>query len=194
MQLGLSERDRRTLIVGGSVIGALFALGRGVPALLAWQNTQLASAASTALELAVARDGVRRLPSLRDSVRVRSARVAAIDSIMLSGITASAAAADLASSLEAMAEEAAVKVSAMQLHADSAVAGTLAHVGVRVTATADVYGLFALLRAIEGGQVLLVVRESGVTQPEPAAPSSQPESLRLELLVVGLARIAASQL
>ena len=43
-----------------------------------------------------------------------------------------------------------MKVSAMQLQADSAGAGGLVQVAVRMTAVSDVYGLLALLRAIEG--------------------------------------------
>jgi len=77
----------------------------------------------------------------------------------------------------------------MQLHADSAGPGALAQVAVRVAATADVYGLLALLRAIEGGNAMFAVRELNVTQPEPAASRNKPEMLRLELMVTAVARI-----
>jgi hypothetical protein len=191
MELGLSSRDRRTLIVGVSAVGVLLALGRGVPTLVQWQSAQRAEAATISTDLAVARAGARLMPQLLDSLRSRQARLAAIDSAMLGGSTPAAAAAGLASALQDIAADASVKVSAMQLQADSAGTGGVVQVGVRVTAVSDVYGLLALLRALEGGRTLLAVRELAVTQPEPAAPASKQETLRLDVMVVGLARIAA---
>jgi len=191
MELGLSSRDRRTLIVGVSAVGVLLALGRGVPTLVQWQSAQRAEAATISTDLAVARAGARLMPQLLDSLRSRQARLAVIDSAMLVGSTPAAAAAGLASALQDIADDASVKVSAMQLQADSAGTGGVVQVGVRVTAVSDVYGLLALLRALEGGRTLLAVRELAVTQPEPAAPASKQETLRLDVMVVGLARIAA---
>jgi hypothetical protein len=193
MQLGLSARDRRTLIVGGSVVGTLFLLGRGLPRLNEWQSSQITEAATLANDLTAARSGARLMPALRDTLRARQARLSALDSAILTGPTSSAAAASLASALEDLATEASVKVSAMQLQADSPAAGALVQVGVRMTAVADVYGLLALMRAIEGGRQLLAIRELAVTQPEPAAPSNKAEQLRLDLTVVGLARIAVEK-
>lgn len=185
----LSARDRRTLTIGAVVVGSLFALARGLPALVRWQRGASAEAETLVTDLAMARAGARSMTMLRDSLRARQARLAAMDSAILTGPTPSAAAAQLASLLEDLADEAQVKVSAMQLHADSAATGALVQVGVRMTAVADVYGLLALLRAIEGGNPLLAVRELAVTQPEPAAPSSKPESLRLDVAVVALAKV-----
>jgi hypothetical protein len=193
MQFGLSARDRRTLIVGGSMVGTLFVLGRGLPLLRQWQASQLAEAATLTSDLAAARSGARLMPSLRDSIRARQMRLAALDSSILSGSSPSAAAAGLASTLEDLADESSVKISAMQLQADSAGPGALVHVGVRITAMADVYGLLALVRAIEGGSQLLAVRELAVSQPEPAAPANKVEALRLDLTVVGLARIVGEK-
>jgi hypothetical protein len=193
MELGLSARDRRTLIVGVSVVGGLFVLARGLPSLMRWQNEQRLEAESMVADLSAARAGARQMPALRDSLRARQKRLAVVDSSILSGPTSSSAAAMLASALEELAGESSVKVSAMQLHADSAAAGALVQVSVRLTAVADVYGLLALLRAIEGGETLLAVRELAVTQPEPAAPSSKPEALRVDMMVVGLARITGEK-
>jgi hypothetical protein len=168
---------------------------------MGWESAQRSEAATVVSELAAARAGAHALPALRDSLRVRRVRLAALDSALIGGATPSAAAANLASALEEMAADADVKVSAMQLHADSIApggrggseSGLLLQVGVRMTATADVYGLLALLRAIEGGESLLAVRELAVSQPEPAAPRSKPESLRLDVMVVGIARISAPE-
>jgi len=189
MIVGLSARDRRTLTVGALAVGSLFALGRGLPGLLQWQETQLRRATIVMGELDSARVASRDVPLLRDSLVATRMRLMALDSTILSGPTPSAAAATLAAVLGDMASDAAVKVSAMQLNADSVASNSLAQVGVRMTAIADVYGLMALLRAIEGGDTLLVVREIAVNQPEPAAPANKQESLRVEVSVAALVRI-----
>jgi type II secretion system (T2SS) protein M len=191
MEIGLSARDRRTLLVGVSVVGALFTLGRGVPALMQWQRSTRAEATSVISDLRAAQAGARLMPVLRDSLRSRQARLVSLDSGILRGPTSSAAAAGLASKLEELADDASVKVSAMQLQADSTGAGALFQVGVRMTSVGDIYGLLALLRAIEAGTTLLSVRDLAVTQPDPMAPTSKPETLRLDIMVVGLARIGA---
>jgi hypothetical protein len=189
MQLGLSARDRRILIIGVSVIATLLGLARGVPALMEWQRDRSAEAAAVSQQAAAARTGVRMLPALRDSLRDREARLAALDSVLLSGSSASAAAADLASTLEDMADGALVRVVSMQLRADSAAAGSLAQVAVRVNGVTDVIGLASFLRAIEGGETPLIVRELAVTQSEPTASGGKVEALRVDLLVEGIARI-----
>jgi hypothetical protein len=191
-QLGLSARDRRVLFFGASTIGTLFAFARGVPALLEWQKDRSSEAAAESQQAAAARIGVRMLPALRDSLRDRQIRLAALDSVLLSGSSASAAVAELASMLENMADAASVKVTAMQLRADSAASGLLAQVAVRVNGVADVAGLAAFLRAIEGSETPLIVRELAVTQSEPAAPDGKVEALRVDVLVEGIARITGT--
>lgn len=190
MSLGLSARDRRTLVVGATAIALLFAFGRVVPLMTQWQSAQIAEASTVTRDIGEARAGERLLPAMRDALRAQVVRMEALDSAILSGPTPSAAAARLASEVETLADESSVKIGAIQLQADSAEVGGLVHVGVRVTAVADVFGLLAFMRAIEGGEGLLVVRELVVVQPEPAAPASKPEALRVELAVIALARVA----
>src|SRR6185295_108730 len=138
LDVGLSARDKRTLIVGTVTIGTLFTLARGLPALLSWQRDRVADAETMAQQATSARKSVHALPELRDSLRVRSARLAALDAVMLSGVSSSAAAASLAAALGDIADAAPIKVAAMQLRADSAAPGTIAQVGVRVTGVTDV--------------------------------------------------------
>jgi hypothetical protein len=192
IRLGFSDRDRKTAIFGVTVVGALIGLSRGVPALAAWERTQVAEASDMTARASSARASVKVLTVLRDSLRARHERLAAIDSTMLRGTSAAAAAADLASSLDDLATSSRLKVTAMQLRADSAAAGALTRVAVRVTATTDAVGLAAFLRAVEGNDMPLVVRELAVSQPEPAAPESKPEALRVDVLVESIARILAA--
>ncbi|MEP6493402.1 MAG: GspMb/PilO family protein [bacterium] len=193
MEAGLSARDTRTLAIGVSVIGTLFGVARGLPALRAWERDRIGDAAAASLQASAARTGVRLLPALRDSLRDREMRLAALDSVLLTGPSPSAAASDLASTLGDMADDAPLKISAMQLRADSAGPGSLTPVAVRVTGVTDIAGLAGFLRAIEGGEVPLLVRELAVSQPEPAAPSGRVESLRVDILVEGIARITSGK-
>lgn len=189
--LGLSARDRRTAILGASAVGSLIAVSRGLPALAEWERVRVAASGDVVARVSSARANARMLSVLKDSLHARRDRLAAIDSAMLTGTSSAAAVATLASSLDEMAMRARVRVTAMQLRADSATAGSIARVAVRVTGTTDVAGLAAFLRAVEGSDAPLAVRELTVSQPEPAAPDSQPEALRIEVLVEGIARVTS---
>lgn len=193
ISLALSARDRTTAIVGVVVVGSLIGLARGMPALGDWERTQVAEASDATARASSARVNVRMLPELRDSLRSRVAQLAVADSAMLGGASSAAAAADLASLLDQVATGARLKVTAMQLRADSAAAGSITRVAVRVSGTTDAAGLAEFLRAVESDDVALVVRELVVAQPEPAAPANRPEALRVEVLVEALARIAAAR-
>jgi hypothetical protein len=126
------------------------------------------------------------LPTLRDSLRQRRMRLANLDSQWLVASSASVATASLASTLEDLAADAPVKINAMQMRADTTTRSGIVRVAVRVTGVADVTGLAAFLRAVDGGEQYLTVRELAVSQPEPGAPDSKPEMLRIDLLVEAL--------
>ena len=188
--LGLSARDTRTLITGGAVVAALFGLARGLPAALAWQRDRVSVATALRRETLALRASARALPARRDSLQVGNARLSGFHSVMLSAPSAAAAAAELVSLLDDVADAAGLKVNAMQLRADSAGAGSLARVAVRVSGTADVAGLAAFLRAIEAGRAPLLVRELVVTQPDPLSAADAVEALGIDVLVETLAFIA----
>jgi hypothetical protein len=192
-KLGLSQRDRRTLVVGLGVVASLLAIARGLPALRSWEADRTAEAQATAQQLAALRDGLRMLPALRDSVRARQARLAALDSSLLFGASPSAIAADLASTLEDLADDNTLKVTAMQLHADSVATAGLARVEVRITGITDVTGLAGFLRAVEGNATPLVVRDLSVSQPEPTASDAKAEALRVDMLVASIGAIRPAQ-
>ncbi|MDB4878546.1 MAG: hypothetical protein JWM41_4992 [Gemmatimonadetes bacterium] len=119
-------------------------------------------------------------------------RFAAIDSSLIGGNSPAAAAANLASAVEDFADDAPMRISALQIHADTAARPGLSRVAVRMTAVADVAGLAAFLRAVDGGVRHLAVRELAISQAEPAAPDSKPEMLRIDVLIEGLAQIVPS--
>lgn len=188
-KLGLSERDRRTLIGGGGIVIALLVLARGIPELRRWEEARASEAESSATAVGEMRGGIAALAALRDSTHARTARLAALDSSLISGVSPAAVAAGLASMLGDLADDNAVKVNAMQLHSDSVVKAGLARADVRVTGVADVTGLAGFLRDIEGGPALLRIRELSISQPDPAGGNEKPEALRVDLVIEGLGTI-----
>jgi hypothetical protein len=188
-KLGLSQRDRRTLVVGLCAVASLLTIARGVPALRSWEADRTAEGQSAGQQLAALRSGLRILPALRDTLRARQARLVALDSGLLFGASPSAIAADLASALEDLADDNALKVTAMQLRSDTVAIAGLARVEVRITGITDVTGLAGFLRAVESDATPLVVRDLSVSQPEPTASDAKPEALRVDMLVASIGTI-----
>lgn len=193
IQLGFSAKDRRTAVFGIVVVGSMIGLSRGLPAIREWERAHVADAADLAAKASSARANVRMLRMMRDSLTARRKRLVSMDSAMLSGTSAAAAAADLASALDEIAASSRVKIISMQLRADSAAAGALTKVAVRVSGTGDVTGLAAFLRDVEANDAPLAIRELTVSQSDPAAPPSKPEALHVDVVVEALARILAAR-
>lgn len=187
--LRLAPRDRRMLIVGGSVIGALLLSARALPAALQWQRVQLDSATALLDRLSAARRSTAILPALRDSLAARRARVAALDTLLIGGASPVAAAGTVASALEDLADDANVRVTAIQIRADTVARAGLSRVGVRLVAVCDVTGLSSLLRAIETNAHAMTVRDLAVTQPDPVGANTRAEALRIDVGVEALVRI-----
>lgn len=182
----LTARDRRTLGVGALTISALLGGARGLPAVRAWSSERLERARAASGELASARANAVLLPALRDSLRARRARLASLDSTLLSGATPAAIGAALASMVEEIADENAMKLTALQLYADTIAVTGLVRAEARLTATADVVGLAGFLRDVDGGPLRLMVHDLAISQPTPAASDSKPEALHIDITVAGL--------
>jgi hypothetical protein len=135
------------------------------------------------------RGGLRTLAALRDSLGARKRRLVALDSTLLFGASPSAIAAELASTVEDLADGNAIKITAMQLRADSVATSGLARVDVRITGITDISGLAAFLHAVEGDATPLVVRALSVSQPDPTASDAKPEALRVDVLVASIGTI-----
>jgi Tfp pilus assembly protein PilN len=178
-------------MIGFVAVVSLVTFARGLPALRSWENEQSSAATSAARELALFRGGLRALPEIRDTLRARHRRLLVVDSTLLHGASPSAIAAALASVLEDVAEDNAIKITALQLRADSVAIAGLSHVAVRLTGVSDVIGLVGFLRDVEGSAIPLVVRDLSVSQPEPAAPDSKPEALRIDVLVAGIGSLTS---
>ena len=189
MRVTVSSRDRRTLTIGVAVVCTLLTVGKGVPAWRRWADAQRANAIEHVRQLTISRQGVRQLVAMRDSTAVRTARVATLMEQLVVARSVPQAAAALASVLAGDADWAGVKVFTLSVRPDSAARNGFARVGVRVSAEGDVDGLTRYLRRVEADSLLLAVRDLTVNQPDPGAPDTKAETLRLELLVEALARI-----
>jgi len=187
----MTSRDRRTLILGAGAIAGLLAGAKGAPRVVGWQHDRAIASARANQLLASASIDPRELRTARDSLAARRGRLAVIDSALPVAATASEAVARLASTLGDLADSCSVRVSAIQLRPDSATSNGITEVSARLNGVADVAGLASLLHAIAASKNPLVVRELSVTAPEPSAPPSRAEALRLDLLVAGLARTGA---
>ena len=188
--LAISRRDQRTLGVGAFTIAMLMVVSRGFPAIRTWDAERVREARETATQLASIRIGRRQGPALRDSLAARRARLASIDSTLGAEASTSAVAVALAAAMENLSDRNAIKVTALQIRADSIARGGMARVEVRLSGITDVTGLAGFLAAVEAGPTPVVVRELDVSQPEPTAADNKPEALRIDVLVsaVGLVK------
>src|SRR5829696_4477697 len=110
IRLSVSPRDRRILVVGSITIVALFSFARGLPFLLRWQADQRTEASNLLAAIANAESSGRLIQVLRDSVARSQAQIATISPMLLNGSTPSAGAAILASLLQDLADDSAVRV------------------------------------------------------------------------------------
>jgi hypothetical protein len=191
--IGLSPRDRRTLVIGAGTVVGLVLVARGLPALRAWELGRLSEAQATTRQLLAVRDGIAVLPALSDSLAARRIRLATLDSAMAGGSSPAGLAAAVAAAVETIADDISLKVVALQLRSDSAAVDGQARAEIRVTGVADIVGLAGFLRELEAGPVPLVVKELGVSQSAPAADSTKPEALRVDLLIVAIGSVERAQ-
>jgi hypothetical protein len=183
----MSERDRRVLLAGGAVILLILLLGRGIPAWRRWDQGVRAGAERRMEAAARAEAAIRDLPAGLDSLEARRARFFAVGGSLLEGESPAAAGAALASLLSGTAAQAGVQLGSVQVRPDTASAGAFLRVWVRADATGDLPSITRLLTLLEGAPERLRVREISITQPSPGGPAEQPEALRLEVAVEGLA-------
>jgi len=181
----VTGRDRRALIVGGSVTLSALLLLRVLP----WSVRSLVAAETQLREqmalLARARVDLTDAAMLRDSATQLSRALVALGPRILSGSTAADAMADLSGRVNLAASSHLAKLERIDPVTDSTSAGRLRRVTLRAGFEADVHGLVGVLQALTFGKVALALRELRVTAADVAAPEKIPEILRVELTVSG---------
>lgn len=183
---GMSGRDRRALVIGTCIVATTVVLGRGVPMILKWTREADDGLSVRRELLERATEAVALSGRARDSARSRGARIVALAPALLGGDSPATASATLAGIISGAAARANVRVGALQLHVDTASRSTFVRVDVHGEITGDIAGISTMLASLEGGPMLLAVRELAITQPEPSAPADRAEALRVELTVQGL--------
>lgn len=183
----MSERDRRTLVVGALAVVAMLLFARGLPAWRRWDAGARHAAEARAREAAQVQSAVRLLPASLDSLQARRARYVALGRAVLDGASTAAAGASLASLVSGAAARAGVQMGSVQVRPDTAGAGAFMRISVRADATGDLPAIIRMVETLEGGRTLLALRDVSITQSAPGGPAEQAETLRLELTVEGLA-------
>ncbi len=196
IRLSITPHDRRTLLVGAVTVATIVGVGKGGPALRAWETARVDAAVAMRNRLERARRDASSIQAVRDSAAARGKRVTVLRGTMLRAASPDAAAATLASLVETIAEDCEVEVLSVGLRPDSlprAGGGSgFTRVAVQLSAEGDVAGLLDLLTGVETHRRPLVIRSLTVSQPDPAAPDSKVEVLRFDLRVETLAVIAAA--
>jgi hypothetical protein len=185
----ISERDRRTCLIGGVIVASLIALSKGIPAWRGWMAESQAGAAEQTRAAADADALVRRARALRDTLAARNSRYIALAPALVEGNTAAEASATLASLVSSAASAAGVKLGAVQLRppADTGDRSAFVRVSVHADVVGDIRGVTAMLAGLERGPVRLRVRALTATQSDVAGPPDHVEVLRADLTVEGLA-------
>ena len=185
----ISSRDRRVLLLGGTIVIALLVVGRGLPWLHAHiQERRQAALAATQLATQ-AEWQVRTAEPTRRALKQVHSELAAYDSALVDGVTPSAASASLAALVSEAASIGDAQIGSIQLAADTlASRDVLSHVTARVSASGDLMSLALMLQGLEQGPQLLAVRELNMVRSPSGSARGQTESLQVELLVEGLFR------
>lgn len=183
---GISAREKRAVVLGGTCILTLFAAVRGVPALLAWKRDLHSEAEEGRSALAEARAILMHEQGVRDSSVLEGQRVIALAPLLLSGDTPASASATLEGIISGAAATSNVQLGALELRSDSASRSAFTRVVVKGSANSDIQGLAQMLQQLERGPALLSVEEMSITQPELSAPSDHMEVLHMEIVVGGL--------
>lgn len=179
----ISDRDRRTLVVGVACILFMIFIVRVVPAKRRWDARAEARAMVLAHEVADARNLVAREKATRDALTARTRMLGRLNARLIHVDSKSAGEAALAALVSAAATSAGIKVDALALDADAAGGGSLRTVSVTGGATGDLQGLALFLTALERAPSRLAVRALSITQSDPTAPDTRAESLRFEFTV-----------
>lgn len=186
-------RDRRTLTIGAVIIATMFALSRGVPRYRTWRAVALMNVEHETAALAHLEASAARVDRTAGALAKTQSGLTALDSLLLSGTSASSVATSLTAAISEAAEGAEVQLGSIQVHRDSAARTKLAHVTARATVSGDIGGLALFLESLEVGPPMLAVREWSISGGSETIATNQRAVLRLDVVVEGLGRLLADR-
>ena len=158
-----APRERRTLLVGLTIIGLLVGV-RATPAITRRYREMLEADRAIIREADEAEAAVRALPRLRDSLATRRQRLTELDSAALDGHSRNENEVQLAAMLSDAAELAHAQVGAVQLvaPADSSARREFSPVALRASVQGTLQSIVTLLSLLEQGPTLAAVRELSI--------------------------------
>lgn len=193
----LGARDRRTLAIGLTAVAAVLGIGRGLPALRAWEEAerlalvrQLAHERHLRTLLAGAEDPVRAVPG---------ARVALIEAeeALLAATSAPGAAALLGETMSALADDAGVTIASLDASpVEEALAGDVSDgwtVRARLAVTGTSEQALDLLWLLEDAEAPLSITGVELRVADVLAPVEPPDAVRLTVMVETRVRTRSSR-
>lgn len=181
----MTARERGTIRAGAVAVLLGWALLRLLPVVLHSQHERSVRLVAKTSAYERAKTDIAALDSLEDAAEKVQARVKTIAPMLLSGTTASEAAADAAARTRAVAESHGARVDAVRGLSDSSGAGQLRRSRLQLEFTTDTRGLFAVMQAIDRYPVVLTVTSVRIVASDGPEATGSWESLRVELGITG---------
>ncbi len=180
----MTRRDRRALVIGGTVL-VIAALGRGLPIALGALDRLQQEVADRSASVDRMQANVREVNALADSAADVRRRFVALAPSVLTGRTDAEAVADLTGRLNMFVAAHAASFDRADAIPDSARMGWLRRVTVRLTLESDLRGVMGALAAVERDPAVLVIRTIRLAAPDPASPETMPEIVKAEATISG---------
>ncbi len=181
----MTGRDRRAVLFGASIVLGAVLLLRVVPGGVRWVLASQRELRQRAELLGHAHAELAQAGALGDSGGQLTRALAGLASKLLVGGTRAEAGADLATRLSLVAARHQVKLERVDQLADSAAAGRLRRIAVRVALESDIRGISGLLQALASGDVALPVEALRIVAPDPGGAAAGAEVLKGEVTVAG---------
>lgn len=191
LPLSLSARDRRTLMLGGVTIVTLLMISRGIPAWIRWERHLRDDATTATAEALASQRAVRTAPQISRLSQTLEQEYQGLAPAFLEGEHTAAAGATLISRVNAAAEGAGVRLGALAVEADSSAEHGITVVRVHGDGASDVAGVARFLATLEGGAPILSIRDLSLEAADPHVPNEQPETIRINFVIEGLANYDA---
>ncbi len=180
----MTSRDRRALAVGAAVILLGLGLTRGIPVVARWYQATSERVALSRTLIARQEAELALLPRLEargDSLRQT---MLALAGRLIAGTSEAEAQAELLGGIEAVFHRSKGRLDQLDPLADSVGFGRLRRVQARATLTADLAGILDLIKQVEWGAQLMLVRSLRI-EVAGELGSLAAETLRAEFVVEG---------
>lgn len=181
----MNARDRRALQLGaGIVIGAWLFL-RLIPATVRAERTLRERVARQSATVERLKADMALLPALEDSAAVLSKALSQLAPRLVTGSTLPEGEAELTVLVRSLSESLGARVERIVPLADSASAGSLTRVAVRLEVETDTKGAAQLLASVARQATVLDIASLRILALEPNSAAAVAERLRVELVVSG---------